>query len=150
MVQKADTRGPWGDRGNYVAVVTAVCPVCGAVHDTNELVLHKRMMKMFPPSGRTKPMQYELCNEHSKLFNDGYIAAVGIDTAKSTVGKTGNIGLDDAWRTGRILHIKSKLWDNIFNVDKPVDADGKLLPMLFVDDAVIDHLQSMQGPSHGG
>lgn len=130
--------------GNYVAIVTAVCPVCGTVHETNDLVLHKQLKKVFPPSGRTKPMTYDLCDMHKKMFADGYIALVGVSADKSVV-KDGVLNMEDAYRTGRLAHIRASAWESVFNVPVPSDKEGKVLPMVFIDDSVLDSLEELHG-----
>lgn len=113
---------------NYVAKGIATCPVCGQEH-TNSVLIKKRW------SG--KPLEdqktgYQMCPEHQKLFDDGYIALVEIDETKSDQ-QNGVF-----WRTGNVIHLKRHIFDEIFDID--VSSE---MPICHVDSEVMQILQEM-------
>lgn len=129
--------------GSPIGIRTAVCTVCGKTHETNEILIHKNLKNVFPSSGKAKPDHYELCEEHRKLFNDGYLALVGIDPEKSEFGPEDVILPSNAHRTGHVVHMRRKAFLGVFNVPNPVDSKGNDLPFVFVEDAVINHVQKL-------
>jgi hypothetical protein len=74
------------------------------------------------------------------------VALIEIDEAKSTpsVGHNphGQIQPDDAYRLGRVVHIRASAWDNVFK-GMPVPLHG----VTFVESAVIDMLEKLQQES---
>lgn len=131
--------------GSWVGIERAMCPVCGKTHTPTgaAVFLHTRFSKVFPPSGHAKPTRYALCEEHQKLYNDGYVAVVGCDEDRSA-HKGDRCQMEDAYRTGRVAHIRASAWAKLFDTTLPVDKDGKALPMVFADDRVLDFLQRVQ------
>jgi hypothetical protein len=111
---------------SYVSVEQAMCPVCGTHHDTGVL-LDCRLRNTLE---RTTVTHVALCPEHQKLYDDGYIALVEAE---------------DAYRTGRVAHLKRRLYAEIFNV--PLDDPN--LPMVFVEPEVIDMLIAKQAQDAG-
>ena len=128
--------------GSAVGMRTALCPVCGHTHTIDEIMIHKQMLNVFPPSGKAKPDHYELCEEHSKLFKDGYLALVGIDPEKSDFGEDG-IAMHGAHRTGRIVHMRRKAFMDLFNEPNPVGNGDEDLPLTFVEDGVLDYVERL-------
>jgi RNA polymerase subunit RPABC4/transcription elongation factor Spt4 len=114
---------------SFVTVETAVCPVCGKQHDKG-LLIDRQMRDRF--ENRRTPTHWDMCPEHKKLKDDGYVALVEIDPSKSSGDK-----LDEVWRTGTVAHLRASVWPNIFDV--PVPDRG----LCFVDASVISMLQSI-------
>lgn len=136
--------------GSFVGIEQAVCPVCGDVHtpDDAALFVHKRLRNVFPTGGKASPSRYALCAEHQRLYDEGYIAMVGIDPEKtSSSGEGETLKMEDAYRTGRVLHVKASAFERIFNQPAPSQPDGRHCPMAYVDDAVIQQLQESLGAS---
>jgi hypothetical protein len=127
---------------SYVSVEQAMCPVCGTHHDTGVL-LDCRLRNTLE---RTTVTHVALCPEHQKLYDDGYIALVEADSAKSGITPDmDRIKPEDAYRTGRVAHLKRRLYAEIFNV--PLDDPN--LPMVFVEPEVIDMLIAKQAQDAG-
>lgn len=121
---------------SYVTMEQHKCMVCGKDFDTGALLLDQRLREVFD---RNTVTGWGLCGEHLKLYDDGYIALIGVDESKS--GPHGDtIKPEDAYRTGRIAHVRREVWPRIFDVPLP-EKEGKPLPCVFVQDAVIDLLQ---------
>ena len=121
---------------SFVTLEQHVCPVCGITHDTGALLLNKRLSKTFD---RETVTGYGMCSEHQKLFDEGYLALVGVSNSPSARTK---LKMEEANRTGRSAHIKREIANNIFNVEIPND-----LSFIFVEDEVIDMLAKMQQQS---
>ncbi len=104
----------------------AVCPVCAKEHATG-ILFNQRLRHTLDPKTVTG---WEMCPEHQKMKDEGYIALVGIDHAKSDVGLT----LGGVWRIGMFAHLRGHVWPQIFNVPPP---EKKLC---FVDKDTLDLL----------
>lgn len=115
---------------SFVTMEQVVCPVCGKAHNTGALLLDKRGAKRFD---RNTVTGWEMCPEHEKLKNDGYIALVGADPEKSTGTR-----LDQVWRTGAVAHLKADVWSDVF--DTPVPEKG----ICFTTGEVIEILKKIQ------
>lgn len=99
----------------FVSTEQHLCPICGVSHDTGAILMDERMRDTFKKHTVTG---LGLCPDHKKLFEAGYVAAVEVDEAKSTfVGD--RLKPEDAHRTGRYLHIRRSVWDQIFNMQIP-------------------------------
>jgi hypothetical protein len=110
---------------NFVALEKAVCPVCGTLHETGAVFLHRHLHNI--PKADTVT-RYALCPEHKRLEDEGYIALVEAESRPAT--------LADAVRTGNILHIKRDIWGGVFNTPCP---DG---PMVFAEMGTVDKIQA--------
>lgn len=118
--------------GEYVAMEKNVCPICGTLFDTGAILIDKRLQTIKQPAVTGS----SLCPEHAKLHGEGYLALVGVDPARSPKGDA--LKTQDAYRTGRVMHIKYTVFKQI--ITRPVNND---LPMVFVEDDVIDAIQAM-------
>jgi hypothetical protein len=78
-------------------------------------------------------------SRHQRLFTEGFVALVECDPRRS--GMPSGSGLmkpDQAYRTGRLAHLKRDAFARVFNV--PVAAEQ---PCVFVEPGVIEQLQAM-------
>ena len=125
---------------DYVAVATKQCPVCGKVHSHNTEVLISKNLKSI---GENTFTGIGLCEEHSKYFEDGYIALIGMDESKSTFLPNGNVDPKGAHRTGKAAYLRREVANKVFDTDI-----GSDLPMVFVEDQVVDMLAEMQETIH--
>ena len=117
---------------SYVSMETKQCLVCAKEFNAGVL-LDSRLRDSLEPKTLTG---YGLCDEHNELFEDEYIALIGIDESKSTVETNGNILPHNAYRTGNVIHVKYSVLKGFFNI-----TISKSLPVIFVEDAVIDKLK---------
>jgi hypothetical protein len=121
---------------SHVSLERKVCVVCGAAYDTGAILLDRRLRKSLERHTCTGS---GLCPEHQRLYNDGFVALVECDPEKS-----GNLAVGavlepaQAYRTGRIAHLKRETFGRVFNV--PIGSER---PYVFVEPGVIDTLQSM-------
>lgn len=116
----------------YVGVGVYVCPVCLKEHD--EVVLINSHLR--PTLERKNFMGWDMCDEHEKLWKEGYIALIECSNDQQPT-------LENAKRTGKIAHVRKKAWPHIFNTPAP---DG---PIVFVQQGVVEQLQSMMPEGDG-
>ena len=111
---------------NSIVMAEHVCDICGKRHTHNaEILIHKNL-RAIPQDKRVTG--WGLCEEHDRLFNEGYIALVGAHAPKgATTLKAG-----DAHRTGDIVHLKRAAFEETFDSAIPDD-----LPMVFVEPEVV-------------
>lgn len=114
---------------SYVSLETAVCPVCGKEHETGSILMDRRLRDSMD---RTTCTGYELCDEHKKLWDDGFVALVGVDEFKSHFDSDGNLQMANAHRSGDLLHINERGWSVIFTVKFPK------VPFVFIGQEVIE------------
>jgi len=118
---------------SHVGMEQKVCPVCGKAFDTGVILLDKRMRNSLEHHTVTG---WDLCPQHAKLWAKGYIALVECDPGKSTF-TGGTMKPENAFRTGRIAHIRKAVAARIFNAGIPG-------PLAFVEPGVVDMLEEMQ------
>ncbi|MDB6084041.1 MAG: ATPase [Gammaproteobacteria bacterium] len=128
--------GPIMNERSHVSMERCVCVACGAEYDTGALLIDKRLRASLEHYTTTG---WGLCPEHQRLFDEGFVALVECDperggaSSHTDVRKSGQ-----AFRTGRIAHIRRELFGRAFNVHiKPETL------CVFVFPGVIDRLQTM-------
>lgn len=127
------------DDKSYVSLEQRVCLVCGTSFDTGNLLLDKRLrasMKRHTATG------WGLCPEHQKLFDDGFVALVECDPQRSGSPAGGRMKPEQAYRTGRVAHLRRTAFAQVFNV--PIEDEQACV---FVEPGVLDHLQAMVAPA---
>ena len=115
----------------YVSMEQAVCPVCGCTFDTGSILLDRRLKNSME---RHTTTHMEMCPEHNKLFNEGYIALI---ETTSQPGANGLLKQENALRTGQLCHVSRRMWDHVFDVEAPEGG------IVFVEPGVIDKLKGM-------
>ncbi len=117
---------------SYVTMEQKLCPICGNKQDSGALLLDRKLRDKFETKTTTG---YGLCKPCQKKSDDGFIALVVCDPTKST--PEGNIlKLENAYRTGEIIHIKKKVYDDLFN--QPAHKG-----MVFIDSELAIKLKEM-------
>lgn len=97
---------------SYVSMEQKMCPVCGKVFDSGSILMDTRLRNSFE---RTTTTGYQLCEEHEKLKGE-YIALVVCDESKSRPSGS-TMKLEDAYRTGEVIHVRREVAKRIFNVE---------------------------------
>ena len=121
---------------SFVAIEQKMCPICGVVHSHDcGLLLDKRLKESMDSHVTTG---YGLCEEHDRLFKEGYIALVGVSNNPNSTQQT--LTQETANRTGSLCHIRKAVFQQMFGL--PEEATN--LPMVFVQEAVIDMLKEKQ------
>jgi len=115
---------------SYVTMEQKMCPVCGKEHDTNALLLDQRRRECF----EMKTTTYGQCDKCKKK---GYVTMLAIDPNKSVVdGAT--IHVNNAHKTGEVIHLRKKVFTKIFNASLPPDD------MCYVKPEVVTMLKKMK------
>jgi hypothetical protein len=121
-----------------VSLGTAVCPVCGTEH-TESVVMQMRGIT-HPKLPRKMHTGFELCPEHKKLHEDGYLALVVVTSVPEGVPLVEQY--NGAERTGEILHMRYSVAADIFNV--PLGE----MPMTWIDPQAAEMIKGMM-PKEG-
>lgn len=125
---------------SHVSMEQHLCLVCGTCFDTGSLLLDRRLRASME---RHTTTGWGLCPEHKRLFDEGYVALIECDPERSG-SPTGNLKPENAYRTGRLAHLRREAYARIFNV--PL-ADNQ--PCVFVEPGVLEQLQAMAPPAEG-
>jgi hypothetical protein len=121
---------------SHVSLEQHVCLVCGTRFDTGAILLDRRLRASME---RHTATGWGLCPEHQKLSDDGFVALVECDPQRSgSPAGGGRVKPEQAYRTGRLAHLKREAFAQVFNV--PIAADQ---PCVFVEPGVIEQLQTM-------
>ncbi|MCB1901010.1 MAG: ATPase [Rhodocyclaceae bacterium] len=121
---------------SHVSLEQHVCLVCGTRFDTGAILLDRRLRASME---RHTATGWGLCPEHQKLSDDGFVALVECDPQRSgSPAGDGRVKPEQAYRTGRLAHLKREAFAQVFNV--PIAADQ---PCVFVEPGVIEQLQTM-------
>lgn len=121
---------------SHVSLEQRVCLVCGVRFDTGSLLLDRRLRASLAHHTTTG---WGLCAEHQKLADNGFLALVECDPQRSgPLSSVGGMEPGQAYRTGRLAHLKREAFAWVFNVPIAVDQ-----LVVFVEPGVIDRLQAM-------
>lgn len=121
---------------SHVSLEQHVCLVCGTRFDTGAVLLDRRLRASME---RHTATGWGLCPEHQKLSDDGFVALVECDPQRSgSPAGGGRVKPEQAYRTGRLAHLKREAFAQVFNM--PIAADQ---PCVFVEPGVIEQLQTM-------
>ena len=126
---------------SHVSLEQHVCLVCGATFDTGNLLLDRRLRASMEHHTKTG---WGLCPEHQKMADDGFVALVECDPQRSSAPGAGRMKPEQAYRTGRLAHLRRAVFTQVFNV--PLD-DKQVC--VFVEPGVIEQLQAMTAPAEG-
>lgn len=127
---------------SHVGMASEICAICGT-HHTESILLDRRLRDTFE-DGKTYLTGHAPCPACKTKLDDGYVALVEIDPDRSgATDSKETITQREAYRTGNISWIRSKVWDDVFNVPLPDP------PLCFVGADVTAKLQSMQPPEAG-
>lgn len=124
---------------SHVSLEQHVCLVCGAAFDTGNLLLDRRLRASMEPHTKTG---WGLCPEHQKLADDGFVALVECDPQRSGAPSAGRMKPGQAYRTGRLAHLRRAVFAQVFNV-----AIDDQQACVFVEPGVIEQLQEMTAPA---
>ena len=121
---------------SHVSLEQHVCLVCGTRFDTGGVLLDRRLRASME---RHTATGWGLCPEHQKLSDDGFVALGECDPQRSgSPAGGGRVKPEQAYRTGRLAHLKREAFAQVFDV--PIAADQ---PCVFVEPGVIEQLQTM-------
>jgi hypothetical protein len=119
---------------SIVSMGQTVCQVCGIEH-SESVVLQSRDIT-HPKLGPKTFVGFELCPEHKKLHDDGYLALVVVTSVKEQVPFIEQY--NSAKRTGDLVHIRRTAAKEIFNITIPNEME-----MMWIDPEGFAKLTSM-------
>ncbi|MGU1062136.1 ATPase [Pseudomonas aeruginosa] len=122
---------------SHVSLEQKVCLVCGTAFDTGTILLHKHLRAVLEQHTTTG---WGLCPEHQRLFSEGFVALIECDPLRSGSPK-GHLKPEQAYRTGRLIHLRREVFASLFNV--PIKDDQACV---FVEPDIIEQLQEMATP----
>ena len=105
---------------SHVSMERKICVVCAKEYDTNSILLDKRLK---PSLERNTITGFGICPADQERADQGFIALVEVDPERSFAG-SGSVEVksadqvmkpQDAYRTGRIIHIKKSTFEKVFN-----------------------------------
>ncbi len=118
---------------SHVSLETHICPVCGKEHETNTILLDRRLRDSLEKHTCTG---YSLCEKH---FKKDFICMIGADESKTTLNAHGNVDTPaEVHRIGVVAYIRKERWSAIFNT--PVPPDG----FCYAPNEVFELLERMQ------
>ena len=121
---------------SYVSMEQKNCLVCAKAFETGAILLDRRLQASLD---RYTATGWGLCSEHQKLNQEGFIALVECDPAKSdTPDANGMIKPWKFFRTGVVTFLKREVFFQIFG--QPVPKD--FVPCVFVEPAVTQFVKS--------
>jgi len=124
------------DDKSYVSLEQHLCVVCASPFDTGSILLDRRLRSSME---RHTTTGWGLCPEHQRLHAEGFVALVECDPQRSGVPSSkGQMKPEQAYRTGRLAHLKRDAFARAFNVAIAADQ-----PVVFVEPGVIERLQAM-------
>jgi hypothetical protein len=127
------------DEKSHVSLEQRVCLVCGTTFDTGSILLDRRLRASMEHHTTTG---WGLCAEHERLYSEGFVALVECDPQRSGASSSdGRMKPDQAFRTGRLAHLKRELFARVFKV-----AIAAEQPVVFVEPGVIEQVQAMVAP----
>lgn len=126
---------------SYVTIEAKVCPVCGKEWKTDTILMHKRLVEKFE---MTTVTGYDLCPDDEAKYAEGFIALV--EAKDKGHGSTAKI--HEPHRTGRIAHMKFEAAKQVFTTQ--LERDGKMLPMVFIDQEAYEKILSMRPEEEKG
>lgn len=117
---------------SHVSMEQKMCPVCGKIFDSGAILLDMQLKESMEHCTVTG---YDLCEEHKKLWNDGYIALVvckNKDTGRS-------LKMEEADRTGELIHIRKSAFKQI------ITGIETTSPMIFISEDAAQEIKSRKG-----
>lgn len=119
---------------SYVTMEQKVCLVCAKTFDSGAILMDTRLRERFE---RYTITGWDLCPDDQAKYAEGYIALV---EARGSAG-TATMQPDEAFRLGRIAHVREAAFNRMFNVPGPEEGSRRP-PMVFIDSEVMDMLEA--------
>ncbi len=120
---------------SYVTVEQRVCPICGKMFDSGNLLLDTRLRNTFNHYTVTG---YNFCPECEPLTKE----RIALIVANSDDKSSHHMKLEEANRTGEILWMNRDAAKEIFTHMGPNDLDR---PFIFIDPEAAEKLKHLVG-----
>lgn len=128
------------DDKSYVSMEQHLCVVCATPFDTGSILLDRRLRSSME---RHTTTGWGPCPEHERLHSEGFVALVECDPQQSGAPSgDGRMKPEQAYRTGRLAHLKRDAFARVLNVAIAADQS-----VVFVEPGVIERLQAMAAPA---
>ena len=113
-----------------------LCSVCGQPFDSGEILIAKRINKQGGSNLEQKTVTgYGLCEAHQKLYDEGYLALV---EAKDPGAGADRMKQADAYRLGRVAHVRFSKAEEMFTGVDLYEKNGKPQVLMFAPPEVLD------------
>jgi hypothetical protein len=115
---------------SFTTLEQHMCRVTGKLFDTGTLLLDKRLREKYEMHTITG---WGYSPEAIEKFEEGYVALVEVDLAKSEVDENGQITTQGAWRLGGVCYIKKDVLVGIvptIKINKMGFCDSEFLKYL--------------------
>lgn len=124
---------------SHVSLEQHACLVCGKAFETGAILMDRRLRASL---ARHTVTGWGLCPEHQQLSDDGFVALVECDSARSgATDANGCLKPEQCYRTGKVAHLARDVFPKIFQAAIPSDQ-----PCVFVEQGVIDYIQARVRP----
>jgi hypothetical protein len=124
---------------SFVSLEQRICLVCGVAFDTGALLLDKRLRQTLEHHTATG---WGLCTEHQQRFDDGFVALVECDPARSQASVGDVMEPGQAFRTGQVAHVKRALFHELFAVTIKDNV-----PIVYVELGIIAAIEKLMKPA---
>lgn len=124
---------------SFVSLEQRVCLVCGVSFDTGALLLDKRLRHTLE---RHTATGWGLCAEHQKKFDEGFVALVECDPARTLASVGDVLKPEDAYRTGQVAHVRRALFQELFAVSVKPEVS-----FVYVELGIIAAIEKMVKPA---
>jgi hypothetical protein len=119
---------------SHVSMEQKKCIVTGKDFDCGSILLDKRMKDSME---RNTVTGWGYSPEVEDKFEEGYVALIEIDEAKSTIDeKSGLVKPEGAYRTGPIIYIKQDVVKQLFNI--PIKKT------MFIDQEITKYISNLE------
>jgi hypothetical protein len=123
---------------SFISMERRICLVCGRQYDTDTLLFDRRLRASLSQYTTTG---WGLCAKDKERHDEGFVALVECDPAKSGVGsRTQKVLPNNAYRTGVVMHLKREAFARICDIAISPD-----LPLVFVEPGAIAKIKAMAG-----
>jgi hypothetical protein len=121
---------------SHVSLDTKICSVCTEKHVVG-LLFDTRLKNTFEKNTVTG---WGLCKECKTHTENGFVAFIAIDPAKSKLLPNGNTSLDGAYRLGKIAWMKQALAEDVVGSD--------IQSINFADEKLLDEMEKWKNEAN--
>ena len=119
---------------SHVSMEQQVCIVCCETLDTGAILLDRRLRDSLEPHTTTG---FGMCDQCAAKKAEDYVAIIAVDPAQSEYLLNGNISSEGAYRTGKVVHMRSPAFRQILGQEPP---EGMVI---FAPDDLVNQLIEM-------
>lgn len=124
---------------SYVTMEQHICPICGEVHETGNLLLDKRLKERFE---RNTITGMSFCPKHKKMEEEGWVFFVEIEPPTGTLEGASRLKPSQVALTGRNAAIRKDVAEELLKTDK-------VEPISYIHPELMDKLVEMSEQAKG-